>query len=92
MTPNENESFEQWAERVRMYEHGRALQRMAKGENVDLVMEDMARRILDKLLHPVYRALKDGFTKEFDAEASRREYEEKYLKFRQPVADHVVDD
>lgn len=89
MTPNPDESFESWAERARMYEQGFAMQRIAKGEDVETVMQDMTRRLTDKLMHPIYRAIKDSVITEFDAEKSRREYEEKYLKFRKPIADHV---
>jgi glutamyl-tRNA reductase len=56
MTPRPDESYQSWAERVRMFEHGRAMQRIAQGDDVNTVMEDMARRIVDKMLHPIYRA------------------------------------
>lgn len=89
MTPRPDESFQSWSERVQMYEQGYAMQRIAQGEDPNIVMQDMTRRLMDKLLHPIYRAIKDSVVTEFDAEKSRRDYEEKYLKFRQPVADHV---
>ena len=55
MKPNPNESYESWCQRVRMYEHGFALQRLAKGEDIASIMQDMARRIEEKLLHPLYK-------------------------------------
>ena len=55
MKPNPDESYESWCQRVKMYEHGFALQRLAKGENIEIIMEDMSRRIEEKLLHPLYK-------------------------------------
>ena len=89
MTPRPDESYQSWAERVRMFEHGRAMQRIAQGEDVNVVMEDMARRIVDKMLHPIYRAL--HAIPEMDLEESRRTYTETMAKVG-PAADHVVVD
>lgn len=86
MRPKDNESYESWAERVRMFEQGRALQRIAQGEDVNLVMEDMARRIVDKMLHPIYRELQ--IVNPINLEESRRTYREKMDRVG-PAADHV---
>ena len=86
MTPRPDESYDSWAERVRMFEQGRALQRIAQGDDVNAVMEDMARRIVDKMLHPIYRAL--HVIPEMDLEESRRTYTEKMAQVG-PKADHV---
>ena len=88
MKPNDNESYESWAERVRMFEHGRALQKIAQGEDVNKVMDDMARRIIDKMLHPIYKEL--SAVKELDLEQSRKDYIEK-MSAVGPVADHIDD-
>jgi hypothetical protein len=55
MKPNLDESYESWCQRVKMYEHGLALQRLAKGEAIEIIMQDMARRIEEKLLHPLLK-------------------------------------
>jgi len=55
MKPNPDESYESWCQRVRLYEHGHALQRLAKGEDIEIIMKDMSRRIEEKLLHPLYK-------------------------------------
>ena len=55
MKPNLDESYESWCQRVRIYEHGLALQRLAKGEAIEIIMQDMARRIEEKLLHPLLK-------------------------------------
>ena len=59
MKYNPNESYEQWLERVRQLEYGIALQRIAKGDTVEEVMEDMSRRIIEKTLYPILKALRD---------------------------------
>jgi len=89
MKPKDGESYQDWIERARMYEHGVALQRIAQGQDPIKVMEDMSRRLMDKMLHPLYKAVSQSALTEFDAEQNRRNYEEHYLKNRKPVADHV---
>jgi glutamyl-tRNA reductase len=59
MKPNLDESYESWCERVRLYEHGHALQRLARGEAIEVIMKDMARRIEEKLLHPLIKKQQD---------------------------------
>ena len=89
MRPREGESYEAWIERARIYEQGAAMQRIAKGDDPEQVLEDLSRRLMDKMLHPVLRAIRESHTAPFDAEKSRKDYEEKYLKNNFPVADHV---
>ena len=45
MRIKEGESYESWCERVRMYEHGWAMQQIAEGKDVDKILDEMARRI-----------------------------------------------
>jgi glutamyl-tRNA reductase len=84
-----NETYQQWSKRVAMFEQGRALQRIAEGEDAEKVIEDMSRRMIDKLLHPVIKAIKDASVSDYDAEESRRKYQENYLNHYGNVADHV---
>ena len=88
MRPNQDETYEAWLERARMYEHGLALQRIAKGEDRVKVMEDMGRRFMEKAMHPILKTLRESANTPYDAEKSRREYEEKMKKIG-PAADHV---
>ena len=88
MKPHQDESYESWAGRVRMYEHGVALQEIAQGKDINEVLERMSRRMMDKLLHPIYKEISASNTT-YDAEAGKKEYAEKYLKQHTPVADHV---
>jgi glutamyl-tRNA reductase len=71
-----NESYDEWATRVSMYEKGRALQRIASGENIEEVMEEMSRRITDKLLHPIRKVITESGPKttEAEMEESRQRY------------------
>ena len=89
MRPREGESYEAWIERARMYEQGAAMQRIAKGDDPEKVLEDLSRRLMDKMLHPVLKSIRDTPGTPYDAEENRRSYEEKYLKNNFPVADHV---
>ena len=86
-----NESKEDWAKRVQQYEHGHALQRIAQGDPVELVLEDMSKRMTQKLLHPFIQDIKDSHKTEFDAEENRRRYREAYLDKNSPKADQVSD-
>jgi len=88
MKINPGESMEAWAARVEMFEKGKALQRIAQGDDPALVMEDMSRRIMEKLLHPILNAIRESVPDDFDMEKSRREYEE-IMKNVEKAADHV---
>lgn len=54
---NPNESYEQWVNKVRLQETGEALQRLAKGDDINVVMQAMSARIVEKCLHPIYHEI-----------------------------------
>jgi len=85
----DNENYEQWLERVCVYEHALALKRIEKGEDLNLVLEEMSKNIIKKSLHPILKAI-HNIPNNYDAEASRRSYEEK-MGNRPRVADHIDD-
>lgn len=58
MRKEPNESIEDWAERVRKFEYGYALQQLAKGQDLNTVMEAMSVRIQQKILHPIIIEIK----------------------------------
>ena len=89
MKLREGENFESWSHRVEMYERGVALQKIAEGEDEIKVLEDMSRRITQKLLHPVFKLLQTPT--EFDAQKHRQQYQES-LNGKKATADHVRDD
>ena len=80
--------MESWASRVEMYEKGKALQRIANGDDPATVMEDMSRGITSKLLHPILTAIRESVPDNFDVDENRREYEEVMKNIETP-ADHV---
>jgi glutamyl-tRNA reductase len=85
------ETYESWAKRVQQYEYGYALQQIAKGQDLNVVMEAMAARIQQKMLHPVLQSMREA-TVPIDVDASKKAYEEAYLKNNSPKPDHLVDD
>jgi glutamyl-tRNA reductase len=87
MTPRLDEPYESWASRVEMFERGRALQKLAQGESIESVMEEMSRRIMEKLLHPVYKKIRESIP-ERDLETDKQAYYAK-MKLIGPAADHV---
>ena len=78
MKYREGESFDDWANRVSMFEKGHALQRIANGEPIELVLEDMSRRITSKLLHPIHKTIAESVPKTTPEQLveSRQRYEE----------------
>jgi hypothetical protein len=91
MKPLPDESYESWCKRVEMFEHGNAMMQIAQGRDVETVMEQMSRRMMDKLLHPLFRAIKESANVVYNSEESKQSYLDK-MKKRGEVADHVVDE
>ena len=90
MKPNPDESYESWSKRVAMFEHGHAMMQIAQGKDVDKVMEEMSRRIMDKLLHPIFKAIRETTSTTFDIEKQKESYKKNYLdKNPHGVADHI---
>jgi glutamyl-tRNA reductase len=86
-----NEDYEKWVEQVQTHECNIALERIAKGEPADLVMEQMARRITSKCLHPCFVKINENAVKQYQEQDSA-EANLKYLEKFGPVADHVIRD
>ena len=87
------ESVEHWASRVEKYEYGRALMKIAEGLPAEQVMEDMSRRIMAKLIHPLVDTLRSNAKwTEADAKESAQKYKENYIDRVEPAADHVDKD
>ena len=87
------QSYEEWADRVRLFEQGAAMQRIAMGDDVDQVMRDMAKKITDKMLHPILKEIHESSGKIDMAqfEQSKQAYF-KQMERVGPSADHVVED
>ena len=91
MRIQKDEPYERWVERVRLFEYGVALQSIAKGEDIETVLDSMSKRISQKLLHPLIEQIKDSYQTDYDPLISRKNYEENYLKYSKRVADHMND-
>jgi len=89
MKPLPNEPYEDWCKRVAMFENGHAMIQIAQGKDPEQVLEDMSRRIMDKLLHPIFKAIRD-IPVNYDVEKCKESYKKNYLdKNPKGVADHV---
>lgn len=86
-----NEPYDKWVERVRIFEYGVALQKIANGNNVETVMEDMSKRITEKIMHPIYDIVRKSAIKDYDPVELKKQYEENMTKHKL-VADHIVDE
>jgi len=85
------QNFEEYSTEAQSKALDWARKELAKGADPDEVLEQLSHRLIKKLQHPLIMAIKESVTTEFDAEASRKDYEEKYLKNHKPIADHVSD-
>jgi glutamyl-tRNA reductase len=91
MRINPDETYEQWAERVRTFELDQARAELAKGVPADEVLEWMGKRINQKMLHPIIVAIKD-VPISYDLTENKKAYKEAYLDKNGPKSDHVSED
>ena len=87
-----DETFESWANRVNEFEINRARRRIAKGEDVNLVLEETSKAISSKLLHPIINVIRDSSISTYDNTASKQAYIDNYINKVGPHSDHVQDD
>lgn len=85
------ETLESWASRVEMFEKGRAMQRIAKGDDPIEVVEDMSRRIIDKMLYPILKSFDQPKMSNATVDKSRKKYEE-IMKNVARAPDHIDTD
>lgn len=81
MNPFPGETYESWCKRVELFEHGAAMKELALGKPVEQVMEKMAKRLMDKLMYPIFKSIKENASTDsiVDMEDSKQTYKEKYL-------------
>ena len=89
MKQQPNESYEQWVRRVEQYEFGRALMRLAQGNDPETVMTESSYRIMKKLQHPVIQAISDSAVSSYNSEQSLAEYRKNYVDRFDPKPDHI---
>ena len=86
-----NESLEEWVESVRVLEYNNARSQLSKGYPIEQVLDTMSTKIINKLLHPLYKNIKVNCSSNFDLELNKKEYYNNYLNNRKLVADHIDD-
>ena len=89
------ESLEDWSKRVQLFEYGLALQELAQGKDIKQIMENMAKRISNKMMHPVVTGLIHGELSEDtkrELEISKERYQREYIDRFAVKPDHILDD
>jgi len=65
------------------------MMQIALGKDPEQVLEQMSRRIMDKLLHPIFKAIREKPV-DYDVEACKESYKRNYLdKNPHGVPDHI---
>ena len=57
---NPDESYESWVNRVEKHEIQIAAKRIEKGENIEMVVDEMSKNIIKKLLHPIFKNIQNS--------------------------------
>ena len=91
MQQHADETYESWVRRVEQYEFGRALMRLAQGDDPDAVMTESSHRIMKKLQHPIIQAISDSAVSGYNSTQSLEEYRRNYLDRFGPKPDHIKD-
>ena len=76
---NNTETLEEWALRVEAYERGRALMRIAEGNDPTIVLEEMATRVINKLTHSIVERL-HNIPSTYDSKEAQESYRKLYLE------------
>ena len=84
------ESYEEWVQRVKQYEFGRALMELANGGDPESVMKETSYRIMKKLEHPVLEAI-NAIPSDYNSNKSQQQYKTNYQDRFGPKPDHVKD-
>jgi len=88
------ETLEEWSKRVQLYEYGLALQELANGKDTQEVLVSMAKRITDKMMHPILVTMSNKDLSESDRialEESRLRYQREYIDRFGAKPDHILD-
>ena len=86
------ESYEEWVKRVEQYEFGRALMMLADGADPIKVMEETSYRMMNKLRHPIIKAINDSAVSNYNHEKSLEQYRRNYQGRFGPKPDHIADE
>lgn len=70
MRKQKDETYQVWLERVNAQEYRIALNRISKGDDVELVVEEMSQRLLKKILHPLYENIVQSYYVDYNKKSS----------------------
>jgi glutamyl-tRNA reductase len=89
MKKSPDEKMEEWADRVSQHELALARKQIAKGQDIDQVLESLSFRIKQKILHPIITEIKSSSAQPFDPDQNRQVYD-KAKNWKS--YDHIDDD
>lgn len=87
----QEENFLEWSQKVSQYEQEEARRRINSGENIDDVLKDFSKRLLNKFMFPIIKQIKEIKSTEWDPIKSAKQYKENYLDKHGPKPDHIYD-
>jgi glutamyl-tRNA reductase len=85
------ESYEQWVQRVKQYEFGRALMDLANGADPEQVLKNTSNRMINKFQHPILEAI-NNIPSEYNSTESQEHYQTNYQNRFGPKPDHVEEE
>lgn len=88
---NNDESFEEWGERVTIHEKQKAIKELSNGGDIDQILENFANRVTTKLLHPIFKAIQSSAILSFDVEEDKRRYSEIYINKSIKHNDNIIE-
>jgi len=88
MQVDSEEDFQSWKDKITQQEINLAIKSLINGSSPEQVLEQFSTRLMNKLLHPYFKEIKEQQNKSFDLEESKQEYF-KLLEKRKPPADHI---
>ena len=91
MRRDENDTYDIWVEKARLYELKLAQQKIENGADIEEVLNSMSRNLCSKYIHPLIEELKVSVSSNYDPVTSRNNYINNYLKKTKLVADHMND-
>lgn len=93
ISPNPNETYDEWVERSRQYELEIAFDQLKNGSDTNSIVESMSYKLIQKMMYPIFGMLKSEEETTYDSKLSRLQYDEYMnLKGVKPKADHIIDD
>ena len=84
------EDYNSWLSRIHEHELKIANAKLLKGIPINVILEEMSKRMMKKILHPILKEL-NNISNNYNIEESKKSYNAA-MKHNRPAADHVLDD